>query len=282
MSRNTPDPGSLLARMPHWACDYTSPYFETGRLGEFDGMVFAAGNDLRHFARSGESDMTAFFRVFNEEAIPRFFSIAKSSGIPRAVYLGTFYPRVAPAAVQGDSYLKSRVIADQLVRKLNDGDFMVCSCDLPFVIGDIYGASSRYLEVLIKYAQGKRGDLPLFAPPGGSNFMSCQSMAEAVCGALAWGKGGRAYLVGDENLTWKAFLELWFRAANNLIELDVRWESHPLFPDELMYAGVGATISYEPSAEDRENLCYSVGSLRPTVARMVKSSTWSDRQSAVL
>ena len=92
-------------------------------------------------------------------------------------------------------------------------------------------------------------------------------MSEAIEGALQRGQGGKAYLVGDENLSWKAYLELYFQAVGNPVDLPVSTAEHPLFPDMILYAGRNAVIEYEP---DYGELGYSRGNVRAAVEELVR------------
>ena len=111
--------------------------------------------------------------------------------------------------------------------------------------------------------------MPVFAPEGGTNHMTAGSLAQAVSGALARGVGGTPYLVGDVNYSWKEYLELWFDAVGKPAELEVRAEDHPMLPNVMMFAGVGATVSYEPDLEETALLGYSRGHLRQEIAEVV-------------
>jgi hypothetical protein len=75
--------------------------------------------------------------------------------------------------------------------------------------------------------------------------------------------------VGDENLTWKAYFEMWCEESGNPQTLDVRSDEHPLLPDIIMFAGRGATVSYTP--EGVEELGYGTGRIREEVAAIVAS-----------
>lgn len=59
---------------------------------------------------------------------------------------------------------------------------------------------TKRFDTLMAYARGEMKDTPLFAPPGGTNYMSVHSLAEAIHGALRNAEAGKAYLVGDEML----------------------------------------------------------------------------------
>jgi hypothetical protein len=104
-----------------------------------------------------------------------------------------------------------------------------------------------------------------FAPPGSANFMTCQSVAEAMLGGLERGESGKAYLVGDVNLTWKAFFELWFKAAGRARELEVRTDEHPIIPHMALSYLVGGESRYEPPEAETALLGYKRGVLVPSI-----------------
>jgi nucleoside-diphosphate-sugar epimerase len=263
MSRSRPD-NPLLANFPHLAGNYVQDAIGTDELAGFDALVFAAGADIRQLP-PGE-DPAAFFERVNAEAVPRFVAGAKAAGIPRAVYIGTYYPQVVPEKIETDPYVRSRHLADEGVRALNDSGFTVCSLNAPFILGYVPGVALPHLEALVQFAAGRLEGIPRVAPAGGVNHITSRSMSEAIAGALERGEGGRAYLVGDENLSWKAYLELYFEAAGNPVDLPVTDEEHPLFPDVILYAGRNATVSYEP---DNGELGYSRHNVRAAVAQLV-------------
>lgn len=265
MSRSAPSL-ACLADFEHICANYTDNDLAPEILGRFDSLVFAAGADIRQFS-PGEDEEVFYSRV-NTEAIPAFFTAARDAGVSRAVYIGTYYPQVAPEAIETSAYVRSRHLADTGVRALNAEGFRVCSLNAPFILGYVPGIDLPHLAALVHYAQGKLEGLPIVAPAGGVNHISSQSMSEAVAAALDHGMGGHAYLVGDENLSWKEYLEMFFAAAGNPVDLPVSTDEHPLFPDVILYAGRNATISYEPEAEE---LGYTRGNIRAAVEQLVEA-----------
>jgi len=263
MSRSAPGL-ECLQGFEHIVGNYVEDDVAPDVLSTFDQLVFAAGADIRQVP-PGE-DEAAFYQKVNVEAIPRFFAKARDAGIERAVYIGTYYPQIAPEKIESSPYVRSRHLADQGLRALNSDAFVVCSLNAPFIIGHVPGLQQPHLEALVQYAAGRLEGVPLVAPAGGVNHMSSQSMSEAIAGALSRGEGGRAYLVGDENLSWKAYLELFFAAAGNPVDLPVSEEEHPLLPDAILYAGRNASIAYEP---DNGELAYSRNNIRAAVAEVV-------------
>ncbi len=265
MSRSLPKVECLQA-FSHRQVDYIEDDVSVDTLKGFDWLVFAAGADIRQLP-PGESEESFFTRA-NVEAIPRFFHRAREAGITRAVYIGTYYPQVVPERIETSAYVRSRHLAEQAVRALSNDTFCVCCLNAPFILGHVPGLNVPHLQALVDYAAGRLEGLPIVAPEGAVKHITSQSMAEAVEGALLRGECGKAYLVGDETLSWKDYLELFFRAAANPQQLLVSAEEHPLFPDIIMYAGRGATIDYEP---DNGALAYGRDRVKATIAAVVEA-----------
>ncbi len=266
MARNKPT-AAALAAMPFLKGDYVNDDFSDGRLAEFDSLVFAAAADIRQLPYDGSISPSEFYSKVNNEAVPRFFRAARDAGIKRAVYIGTFYPQVAPEKIGVCDYVTSRSITDEAVRALSTDGFNVCSLNLPFVLGHIPGLDIPHIGALVAYASGSLSELPVFAPQGGTNHISSRSVAQATLAALTAGESGKAYLLGDENYSWKEYLELWFDAAGNTQTLEVSEQDHPMLPNVIMFAGAGATIRYEP--EDVELLAYDRNQIRGLVKEIV-------------
>jgi dihydroflavonol-4-reductase len=265
MSRSAPE-AACLQDFEHLAADYVVDTLPLETLGRFDQLVFAAGADIRQLPPT--ADEAAFYEKVNVQAIPHFFERARDAGISRAVYIGTFYPQVVPDKIAGSVYVRSRHLSDEAVRALSSASFKVCSLNAPFILGYVPGIAVPHLEVLVQYAAGRLEGMPVLAPAGGVNHIASRSMSEAIAGALQCGEGGRAYLVGDENLSWKDYLEMYFDCAGKPTQLEVSTEEHPLFPDVMLYAGRNAVISYEP---DNGELAYSRGHVRTAIEELVRA-----------
>ena len=99
---------------------------------------------------------------------------------------------------------------------------------LAWIVGHTPGLDVAHWHGLTRYAQGKLDGVEEFAPPGGANFMSSKAVAQAMLGGLERGESGKSYLIGDENMSWKAFFELWFAEAAGRRAIcrfagDIRW-----------------------------------------------------------
>lgn len=258
-----------LAAMDFIACDYANDDYINGRLQGFDWLVFAAAADIRNLPIDGSITPQAFYQKYNDEAVPAFFAAARDAGIQRAVYIGTFYPQVAPQKIGVCPYVTSRHNTDVSVRALSTENFNVCSLNAPFVLGHLSGLEVPHLDALMNYARGAIPSMPVFAPKGGTNHITSRALAQAIANALLRGESGKPYLIGDENLTWKQYLEHWFTAVGNPQELDVKADEHPLFPNVILFAGEGVTVSYQPPADEVALLDYERNQVRAIIDQIV-------------
>lgn len=268
MSRNK-STVPALAELNFLQGDYINDPVDDGRLQGFDWLVFSAAADIRNIPQDGSVSPEAFYSEANDAAVPRFFAAAKQAGIKRSVYIGTFYPQVAPERIGQCPYVTSRHNTDEAVRALSDSDFNVCCLNAPFVLGHIPGLDIDYIQGMVAYAKGQLAELPVFAPVGGSNHISARSIAQASLSALEKGSSGKAYLLGDENFSWKEYLELWFELAGNPQTLQVKEDDHPILPNVIMFAGVGATVSYQP--EDTDLLAYDRQQMRGMIKEIINA-----------
>lgn len=269
MGRSRPKGTSRLNDLPFVQGNYIKDDFRDGRLEGYDWLVFAAGSDMGNFPQDGSVTEEEFFEQANTIALPRFFEQARAAGISRAVYMGSFYSFIAPENIEKIPYVRSRHLSDAALRALSSPSFNVCSCALPWIVGFIPGLYVPQWHALTHYAQGRLAGVPEFAPPGGANFMTCRSVAEAMLGGLTRGESGKSYLIGDVNLSWKDYFELWFEAAGRPRNLEVH-TGHPIIPDfALSYLGFGAS-RYEPPAEETALLGYRRGALLQEIEACVR------------
>lgn len=156
------------------------------------------------------------------------------------------------------------------MRALASEDFRVCSLNAPFVLGHIPGLDIPHISAMVHYVRGNLPDLPLFAPAGGSNHITSKAIAEATANALVEGEPGKAYLLGGENLSWQAYLQLWREAVGQPTDLAVKQDDHPMLPNAIMFAGAGATVSYQ--AQDLDVLKYRHGGLSELINEIVAAT----------
>jgi dihydroflavonol-4-reductase len=267
-SRRPPLKDTPIVELPFLQGDYVKGDFTPDRLRGFEAIVFAAGNDLRHFSPSENAEVL-LVRA-NVEGIPSFARAAREAGVQRLVQIGTFYPQAVPHLTKESFYMRSRLLACEGARAEGRPGFDVISVNPPFMVGGVQGMSSYMLDPYVEWALGKL-EAPLFAPAGGTNFMSYRSLSQAVEGALLRGEPGKAYLVGDETLSVAEYLNLFFKAVGNPVRLEPRDEAHPVFPDYIMVQGRGNWIRYEPDPEETALLGYARNDVANGVAEAVAS-----------
>lgn len=258
---------SALAELKQLQGNYVEGTFNHDDLARFDTLVFAAGNDIRHVPQDGDID--AHWQRANVEAIPRLFELARSAGIKQAVMVGSFYPQVAPELIDTAPYVRSRHLADAAVRALATADFKVCSINAPFVVGAVPGLKVEMFEAYTRYAEGQFAPLPFFGPAGGSNFISTRSLSQAILGALLRGESGKAYLVGDENLSYAQYFQSFLRAVGNEAQVPALDQEHPMLPDSAIYTGRGSIVSYEPDATETALLGYVRSDIQRAIGEVV-------------
>jgi nucleoside-diphosphate-sugar epimerase len=251
----TPPNSKALSKLPFIRGSFLEDDITDAQLRGFDSLVFAAGNDVRQLP-PGE-DEAAYFHRANSIGVPAFFARAKDAGIADAVYVGSYYSYVVPERVAASGYLRSRQAADDGVRALAGPDFKVCSLNAPFTIGYVEGVAALPIDAAVRYLLGQYGNGGRrWMIPGGANFMSILSYAEAVEGALERGENGKGYLVGDENWSFAHYYELLMDALGIPGKIEVRDAEHPSMPDFALYAGRGATVAYEPDPDMLTRLRY--------------------------
>lgn len=264
-----PAQAPALAELPLIKADYINDQISSELLAQFDHLVFSATADIRNLPMDGSVTPEDFYTQANDIAVPKFFALAKQAGIKKAVLIGTFYPQVAPDKIGSCPYVTSRHNTCENVLALADDSFAVYALNAPFVLGHIDGLAVPHISALVEYAKGNIEGLPAFAPIGGTNHISSKSLAEATANCFVQGKSGTAYLVGDENLSWQQYLQLWFDAVGSEQELPVLEDEHPMFPHIIQFAGAGSTVSYEPSEATMQDLDYSRQQIKALVELVV-------------
>ncbi|HLG86515.1 MAG TPA: NAD-dependent epimerase/dehydratase family protein [Alphaproteobacteria bacterium] len=250
--RNPPAAGTPLGQLEFLRVDYINDAAPQKKLEGFDMMLFAAGNDIRHVPQGG--DYYAHVTHANAVAQPRFFKAARDAGIRIAINIGSFYPHVAPELMKGNPYMQSRLAAHEGICALKGPAFRVISIDAPFVVGAVPGLTTMF-AAYVQYAEGKLAGLPIFAPPGGVNFVSTDSISDAVETVMTTGENGRAYLIGDENLSLQQFFGAFFQALGKPLPPVVDQE-HPLLPDAAITWGRGNNLFYQTDADETAMLGY--------------------------
>lgn len=264
----TAPPLPALAGVPHLAGDYMESSFTETDLEPFDSIVFAAGNDVRHVEASGESE--EYWKRAQSQGVPRFVALAQRAGVGRVVQVGSCYHQAMPELAETSAYVRARRDADDRSRELTAPGFAVITLNPPPIVGSIPGSVQRRFARMVDWLRGQRSE-PLFAPAGGTNYLSVRSLAQAIAGALDAGEPGRAYLVGDENLRFVEYFRLFAEIAGSDMAIEERDEEHPFQPDRFIVPGRGRIFAYEPPAAETALLGYDRGDIRRALTEIVDS-----------
>jgi len=100
---------------------------------------------------------------------------------------------------------------------------------------------------------------------------SCLNIAlsEALEGALERGESGKAYLVGDEDLSFVQYFELFFAAVGNRTPIAVSHGEHPMLPDIAIPQGRGNWVRVNPDPVENKLLGYRRADVANTVQDIV-------------
>lgn len=271
MSRRGPserDPKAVEG-LPRLISDYTDLTASASELEGFEAVVFAAGNDIRH-VRADEEDAVFWDRT-QSRGVPGFAARAKAAGVGRFVQIGSYYHQLNPEWAERIPYVGARRDADDRTRALSDEGFAAMTLNPPSIVG-ADGRALRRFARMIAWTRGELDEPSLFAPPGGTNYMSLRSLSQATLGALDAGMGGRAYLIGDRNLTYQEYFQMLADAAGSPHRIEERDEEHPFQPDRFIVQGRGAVISYEPDAHDVAQLGYVRDDVERALAEIVTAA----------
>ncbi len=258
--RTPPVPDTPLGRLAFQKLDFTAAV-QPELLGSFEAVVFAAGNDIRHLPK-GE-DFDRFVTHVNAVCVPRFCRMARDAGVARFINIGSFYPQAAPQLLAKNAYMRSRKAADDAIRALASENFCAISINAPFVVGAVPGLVTTF-QNYVRFAEGKFAPLPNAVPPGGVNFISTDSLSDAIETTLVRATNGHAYLVGDENLTFLQYFGAFFEALGKPAPAVVDAE-FLLLPDTAISWGRGNNLFYEPDASEVAELGYRRNDVRRTI-----------------
>ena len=113
------------------------------------------------------------------------------------MYIGSFYPTIAPHRIEECAYVRSRHLTDKAVLAMSDKNFNVCSLNAPFILGHLPGLDIPHLGGLVQYAKGNI-DGALYFHRDGTNHIGSASVSEAILGPCL-SESGKPYLIGDKN-----------------------------------------------------------------------------------
>ena len=103
----------------------------------------------------------------------------------------------------GLDYINSKYDAQTVVMKAVHCGLDAVIVNPTFMIGP-YDSSKGSNSIILALNNGKI----VGAPPGGKNFVCAKDAAVAICNALTMGRRGECYILGNQNLSYKEFLQI--------------------------------------------------------------------------
>jgi dihydroflavonol-4-reductase len=181
------------------------------RLDGFDALVYAVGPDDRSVP---DAPADVFFQEKLVQTSARVFEAARQAGIKRAVLLGSYFGyfhRKCPHLKldKKHPYIRARIEQSEAVLVASGSEMETMILELPYIFGTMPGRiplwKGVFFERLLKMN-------PVFYTNGGSSMICVENVAEAIAGALANGKAGTRYPIGDINIRWKEMFNIMFTA----------------------------------------------------------------------
>jgi dihydroflavonol-4-reductase len=229
LSRRPPQgvalPNNVIFVKGDYLKDDISPAFEG-----VEGIIFVAGTDYRKLIRGSAWD---FFYRTNVVATAHLFQKAEQAGIKRGVFVTSYYQVVDPGLIPDHPYVRSRAESEEAALNACSGELTLSMIQPSWAVGLGFAGHLSLPGTYVKWVHSRA---PLFAPPGGTNFVAASSLGHAIATALEKGKHGDRYLIGDENITWAELLQRFARAAG-------RQTTVHTIPKGLVYAS-GTTIAW--------------------------------------
>ena len=180
-------------------------------LDGFDCLVYAMGPDDRIVP---DAPADAFFKEKLVQTSARIFEAARQAGIRSAVLLGSYFSyfhRKWPQLKldKKHPYIRARIQQAKEVLAASGSEMKTMILELPYIFGTMPERIPLWKEVFFERLLKMN---PVFYPDGGSSMICVENVAEAIAGALANGKAGTRYPIGDMDIRWKEMFSIMFSA----------------------------------------------------------------------
>jgi nucleoside-diphosphate-sugar epimerase len=134
---------------------------------------------------------------------------AKKAGIQKCVVLNSYFAyfdRIWPGLQLRSRHAYIRCRVEQAASAIAEGNGMeVCILELPYIFGTMPGRVPLWKDLLIARLHSMH---TVVYPKGGTAMIGVSHVAEAIAGAILYGKHGMRYPVGDVNMEWKDMLRI--------------------------------------------------------------------------
>jgi nucleoside-diphosphate-sugar epimerase len=173
-----------------------------------DCFVFAAGVDER---AEFPPPVYAAYDKYNIAPMRRLLTLSKEAGITKAVILGSYFAHFAerlPFMLLCDShpYIRSRMAQQETALWFAEQGMDIAVLQLPYIFGTQPGRKPVW-TILVEQLDNMPKGITLY-PKGGTAMLTVRQVAQVIVGAAEKNKGGHAYPIACDNLTWDEFLTI--------------------------------------------------------------------------
>jgi nucleoside-diphosphate-sugar epimerase len=170
-----------------------------------DYFIFAAGADDRIIPKAPAYD---FFYNANVVTTKRVLTIAKASGVKKAVVMNSYFAyfdRIWPEMelAKKHPYIRTRKEQREVAFEVGGKDMPVAVMELPYIVG-VAPTKVPLWKPLVKYVN-TMGNLKFYTQ-GGTSVISVRNVAEAVVNAMQKTTENTPYAIGDVNMSWEKWL----------------------------------------------------------------------------
>jgi len=179
----------------------------------YDAIVYAVGPDDRF---TPDAPAYEFFHERLVVACGKVVEAARDAGVKRCAILNSYFAyfdRTMPEwqLKEHHPYIKCRVEQADLCINIGGDKMDVMILELPYIFGTMPERVPLWKDIIVNSILKMKPWIFFFK--GGSNMISVEHIAEAIVGAIERGKGGQRYPIGDENLTWKQWINIIMKAV---------------------------------------------------------------------
>jgi dihydroflavonol-4-reductase len=173
---------------------------------DIDVFIFASGVDERI---EFKHPVYASYQRYNIEPLEKMLSAAKKSGVKKAIILGSYFSYFAKTwkdlnLYETHPYIKSRIDQENMSFSFSDDTFEVMILELPYIFGAQKGRRPVWTMFIDMFEKPKK----ILFPKGGTTMVTLNQVAQAIEGAILYGKGKTAYPVGYYNMTWVELIRI--------------------------------------------------------------------------
>lgn len=183
-------------------------HFMTG----MDAFVFAAGVDERIEFKPPVIDA---YMTYNVIPLKRMLTSAKKMGVKKAVVLGSYFAHFAKIWTHlkldvHHSYIRSRLIQEDLAFSFADESFSVTVLELPYIFGIQKGRKPVWSIFIERFYKPSI----IFFPKGGTSIVTVKQVGVAIYHAILYGKNQTAYPISYTHMSWKTLISHVLSAMN--------------------------------------------------------------------